>query len=451
MSRGIKIQDLIVKKFGGFHLNKISCEWDLGEFILLTGDSGSGKSTLIHTVAGFNGVTFEGNILVDGLGIHKYSISEKAQKIGLMFQNPSQQFTMRTLEREFVFVLENCGVSYYNAKSRIQEAVDEMGISHLMYQELTTLSGGEKQRAALAILIAVDAPVFLLDEPFASIDPESRIFLINMLSKLRDKGKLIVVVDHDMTHYRQLIDRLFIMKNGSLTESQVESLPEITDVPKLKSYKEIDSAIFTLDNVAIGQGGEELIKKQDFTFYNGVSTLTGDNGAGKSTLMKAMVQLYPYSGKMFFQEKRVSRIFGKKRLYKLLTLAVQSAEQQFVTLEVSSELNFPKKISNEISKRQLQALEELNITHLLDRSLFHLSEGQKKMVQLISLLSLDHNFLILDEPFSGLDKKTCDYFVRWIEEKRTQTDFLIVSHRLDPLDEISDYHLHLSNKSLKEV
>ncbi|OUZ16475.1 hypothetical protein A5868_001396 [Enterococcus sp. 12F9_DIV0723] len=100
------------------------------------------------------------HILIDGLDIQRYSISEKAQKIGLMFQNPSQQFTMITLEGEFIFSLENCRVSYDNAKRRIQEAVDEMEIAHLMHQQLTTLSGGEKQRAALAILIAVDAPGF---------------------------------------------------------------------------------------------------------------------------------------------------------------------------------------------------------------------------------------------------------------------------------------------------
>lgn len=451
MAGVISIQGLSVKTNETGILNNISCEWKLGEFILLAGDSGSGKSTLMHTIAGFNGITFKGNILFDGQSIQKYTMAEKAQKIGLMFQNPGQQFTMRTLERELFFVLENCGIPYDLAKVKIREAVDEMGVGYLLHQDLMTLSGGEKQRAALAILIAVDAPVLLLDEPFASIDPSSRIFLINMLGKLRERGKLIVTVDHDMTHYRPLVDRFFMMKNGCLVETDIANLSEKVPIPLLTNGKESELSNFKLDSITIKQGAKTLLNQEEFFFQKGVSTLTGDNGVGKSTLLKSMAQLYPYKGKMFFQDKRLSKIMGKKKLYESLNLAVQDASQQFVTLDVASEINFPKQKNSEMSKRQIQAFEDLNIAHILDRSLFHLSEGQKKMVQLISLLSLDHQFLMLDEPFSGLDQKACDYFAQWILEKKSQTDFLIVSHRLAPLDGISDYHIHLSNQVLKEV
>lgn len=451
MAGVISIQGLSVKTNETGILNNISCEWKLGEFILLAGDSGSGKSTLMHTIAGFNGITFKGNILFDGQSIQKYTMAEKAQKIGLMFQNPGQQFTMRTLERELFFVLENCGIPYDLAKVKIREAVDEMGVGYLLHQDLMTLSGGEKQRAALAILIAVDAPVLLLDEPFASIDPSSRIFLINMLGKLRERGKLIVTVDHDMTYYRPLVDRFFMMKNGCLVETDIANLSEKVPIPLLTNGKESELSNFKLDSITIKQGAKTLLNQEEFFFQKGVSTLTGDNGVGKSTLLKSMAQLYPYKGKMFFQDKRLSKIMGKKKLYESLNLAVQDASQQFVTLDVASEINFPKQKNSEMSKRQIQAFEDLNIAHILDRSLFHLSEGQKKMVQLISLLSLDHQFLMLDEPFSGLDQKACDYFAQWILEKKSQTDFLIVSHRLAPLDGISDYHIHLSNQVLKEV
>lgn len=164
-----------------------------------------------------------------------------------------------------------------------------------------------------------------------------------------------------------------------------------------------------------------------------------------------MAQLHPYKGKMRFQDRRLSRFWGKKSLYESLTLAVQDAAQQFVTLEVASELRFPNEDAGEIRDRQMQALEDLHISHVLDRSLYHLSEGQKKMVQLIALLSLDHQFLMLDEPFAGLDLKASDYFADWIEDKKRDTDFLIVSHRLGPLESVSDHHIHLSNQVLKEV
>ncbi|MFW3364050.1 ATP-binding cassette domain-containing protein [Aerococcus viridans] len=451
MSGVVNIQNLTVKNNELIILNDISCEWLFGEFILLAGDSGSGKSTFMHTIAGFNGASFQGNVVMDGQRMSDYTIPEKAQKIGLMFQNPGQQFTMRTLERELYFVLENCGIPYNLAKERIREAVDEVGIAYLLHQDLMTLSGGEKQRAALTILIAVDAPILLLDEPFASIDPASRIFLMDMLGKLRDKGKLIVIVDHDMSHYRPLVDRFLMMKNGCLTEVDVTHLPEEIPIPLLKSNNGSESSMFTLDHIRIKQGDKTLLNQEAFIFQKGVTTLTGNNGAGKSTLLKSMAQLYPYKGRMCFQDKWLSKFVSKKRLYESLTLAVQDASQQFVTLDVRDEITFPKQKNSEINARQLQAFEDLNITHILDRSLFHLSEGQKKMVQLIALLGLDHQFLMLDEPFSGLDQKSCDYFARWILEKKNQTDFLIVSHRLAPLEGISDYHIHLSKKLLEEV
>ena len=274
---------------------------------------------------------------------------------------------------------------------------------------------------------------------------------MDMLGKLRDKGKLIVIIDHDMSHYRPLVDRFFLMNNGYLMETDVAHLPEEVLIPQLKSNNGSQSSIFTLDHIKIKQGDKTLLKQEAFIFQKGVTTLTGDNGAGKSTLLKSMAQLYPYKGRMCFKGKRLSKFVSKKRLYESLTLAVQDASQQFVTLTVRDEVTFPKQKNGEINARQLQAFEDLNMTHILDRSLFHLSEGQKKMVQLISLLGLDHQFLMLDEPFSGLDQKSYDYFARWILEKKNQTDFLIVSHRLTPLEGISDHHIHLSKQLLEEV
>ena len=90
MSALVQISDLTVRKNETVILDRISCDWQLGDFILLTGDSGSGKSTFIHTIAGFNGVSFQGNVVMDGQRISNYTIPEKAQKIGLMFQNPGQ-------------------------------------------------------------------------------------------------------------------------------------------------------------------------------------------------------------------------------------------------------------------------------------------------------------------------------------------------------------------------
>lgn len=449
--QGIVTKKLVVQKGETTILDQLSCEFKQGTFSLLTGDSGCGKTTLLHTIAGFDGTTYLGEIFVNNHNTQQLTTVEKAQQIGIMFQNPSQQFTMRTLQRELMFVMENFNLPIAESNERMARAVQEMQMGALLHRELVTLSGGEKQRAALTILLALDPPIFLLDEPFASIDPDSRMLLIKKLASLRDKGKLIVVADHELNGYQPYVDRFIRMTNGQLKE---QSLDELTSQPQLGSLRNPDApveSLFELQNFSLFQGEKELLIPQNFQFKKGITTLTGVNGTGKSTLLRAMVQLQAYKGLMYFDGQKLSRHFGKRKLYEKMTLAVQQAEQQFVTLQVDKELNFPKEPEEKIKQKQLAAMKTLGIDHVRERSLYQLSEGQKKMIQLIAMLSLDCTFLLLDEPFTGLDERACQFFVKWLEEKKQRTSLLIVSHRLEPLVGVSDHHVHLANQQLQEV
>lgn len=449
--KGIEINELVVQKEATTIINKLSAQLSAGSFVLLTGDSGCGKTTLLHTVAGFDGSTYQGEILVNGQNNAQRTMTEKAQQIGLMFQNPSQQFTMRTLRRELMFAMENSGIAIAEAKERMDKAIHEMKMESLLHQELATLSGGEKQRAALTVLLAMNAPILLLDEPFASVDPLSRKWLIKKLADLRNQGKLILIADHELTDYAPFVDRFIRMEGGQLTNQSVSQLATQQPLGKLTQANASQTTLFTLQQVALHQGTKPLVTPQTVVFKQGITTLTGENGVGKSTLLRAMVQLHPYAGTMFLEDKKLSRRFGKKKLYEQMTLAVQHAEQQFVTLHVNQELAFPKEPSEAIKQLQLQAMEELGIQHLLNRGLYQLSEGQKKMIQLITMLSLERKFLLLDEPFTGLDARACQYFVDWLAQKKEQTNFLIVSHRLEPLVGVSEHHMHLSEQKLQEV
>ena len=449
--KGIEINELVVQKEATTIINKLSAQLSAGSFVLLTGDSGCGKTTLLHTVAGFDGSTYQGEILVNGQNNAQRTMTEKAQQIGLMFQNPSQQFTMRTLRRELMFAMENSGIAIAEAKQRMDKAIHEMKMESLLHQELATLSGGEKQRAALTVLLAMNAPILLLDEPFASVDPLSRKWLIKKLADLRNQGRLILIADHELTDYAPFVDRFIRMEGGQLTEQSVSQLATQQPLGKLTQANASQTTLFTLQQVALHQGTKLLVTPQTVAFKQGITTLTGENGVGKSTLLRAMVQLHPYTGAMFLEDKKLSRRFGKQKLYEQMTLAVQHAEQQFVTLHVDQELAFPKEPSEAIKQRQLQAMEELGIQHLLNRGLYQLSEGQKKMIQLITMLSLERKFLLLDEPFTGLDARACQYFVDWLAQKKEQTNFLIVSHRLEPLVGVSEHHMHLSEQKLQEV
>ena len=441
---GIRLKDL------QFHretplFDHLSFEFATGALTVLTGDSGSGKSTLLNLIAGFAPMTYSGTILLDNHDLSGASMQAKAQQVGMLFQNPDQQFTMRTLSGELAFALENLGLSATAMIQRSKQAVALGDTQALLNRDLQTLSGGEKQRAALTVLLAMNPPILLLDEPFASIDPVSRQQLITKLGRLRDAGKTIVIADHDLRDYAGVADALVALKDGQLTRLPLTTLTTIPTRFDLTQANAATVSLLRFDQVVCARNHQILVQAPTWQFNTGITTLTGANGSGKSTLLRAMVQLHPYRGRMFLDSRRLRRT---KKLYRTMTLAVQDAGKQFVTLTPADELAFGPALTPKVRKRQAAALAYLGLTGKQTGSLYHLSEGQKKMVQLIAMLSLERTFLLLDEPFSGLDERACAFFAAWIKEKAAKQAFLIVTHRLAPLAGISHQHVALADHRL---
>ena len=441
---GIRLKDL------QFHretplFDHLSFEFATGALTVLTGDSGSGKSTLLNLIAGFAPMTYSGTILLDNHDLSGASMQAKAQQVGMLFQNPDQQFTMRTLSGELAFALENLGLSAAAMAQRSKQAVALGDTQALLNRDLQTLSGGEKQRAALTVLLAMNPPILLLDEPFASIDPVSRQQLITKLGRLRDAGKTIVIADHDLRDYAGVADALVALKDGQLTRLPLTTLTTIPTRFDLTQANAATVSLLRFDQVVCARNHQILVQAPTWQFNTGITTLTGANGSGKSTLLRAMVQLHPYRGRMFLDSRRLRRT---KKLYRTMTLAVQDAGKQFVTLTPADELAFGPALTPKVRKRQAAALAYLGLTGKQTGSLYHLSEGQKKMVQLIAMLSLERTFLLLDEPFSGLDERACAFFAAWIKDKAAKQAFLIVTHRLAPLAGISHQHVALADHRL---
>ncbi|WP_207941490.1 energy-coupling factor transport system ATP-binding protein [Enterococcus sp. DIV2402] len=438
----IELKDVTFQQQKHIILNRLSFVFPKQQFILVTGDSGSGKSTLFRLIAGFAQLSYTGKILLDGKNLATASMKEKAQTVGMVFQNPSQQFTMRTLRKEIIFALENLGLAVSEINRRMNHALALGETSHLADREINQLSGGERQRAALTVILAIDAPILILDEPFASIDSESRLRLIQKLKQLRNQGKTIILSDHDWLGYQEVVDQVVELTKGKLHTCSLDKL-DATTCFYLHPSKDKRPPFFDLQKVQI-QRNKQLLLETSWQLNKGITTLTGANGAGKTSLLKAMSQLEKYRGKMFLNGKKLRK---KRQLYQTMSLVVQDAAKQFVTLTVQEELLFSKNQNPEIRAKQQEALAYFKIDGT--QSLFHLSEGQKKIVQLISMLSLDLEFLLLDEPFAGLDQKACRYFVEWIQEQSNQQDFLIVTHRLAPLAGISHHHIVLEKQALQ--
>ena len=415
-------------------------------FTLLVGKSGSGKSTLFQVIAQLSALPYSGQVLIDGIELSKLSITERVQTVGILFQNPNHQFTMESLFEELIFTLENIGHPVQEIDSKIAEVVRQCRCKAILHRPIHHLSGGEKQKAALAVLFAMNPRVYLLDEPFASIDRKSRIEILEILKELASKGKTVILCDHDLTDYEAYIDYMVELRDGQLREVFQIPISETTQVVS----KEVASSpeLFHIDRTTCELDKRPLFSIADFTFYQGISCILGDNGVGKSTLFRSILQFQKYKGRITWRGAVLKK---KKSLYRDLTGVVQEAEKQFIRVSLREELQLDGPDS-ERNQRILQALRYFDLEKELDKSPYQLSGGQQKMIQLLTMLTSRATVVLLDEPFAGLDESACAYICRWIrEDSQKGRSFLMISHRLDPLVSIVDYWVEMTATGLKHL
>jgi len=194
---------------------------DEGEFVLLTGPSGCGKTTFCRCLNGLipnsYGGTFSGRVVVDGLLTSEHAVYEIAQRLGLVFQNPENELFCTTVEREVAFGPENLALPRGEVRSRVEESLGVVGISHLRDKSPEELSGGEQQKVAIAALLAMKPKVLVLDEPTANLDPLSARSVLNILAKLNtESGVTIILVEHRLEMVAHMADRCAVFDDGRL-------------------------------------------------------------------------------------------------------------------------------------------------------------------------------------------------------------------------------------------
>ena len=415
-------------------------------FTLLVGSSGSGKSSLFQLIAQVSSLPYSGQVLINGSEVSQLSIIERVQTVGILFQNPNHQFTMENLFEELIFTLENIGHPVQEIDSKIAEVVQQCRCEKILHRPIHHLSGGEKQKAALAVLFAMNPRVYLLDEPFASIDRKSRIEILEILKELVSDGKTVILCDHDLSDYEAYIDHMVELRDGQLRKINQIPTSEMTQV----ASKEVASSseLFHMDKTTCELDKRPLFSIVNFTFYQGISCILGDNGVGKSTLFRSILQFQKYKGRITWRGTVLKK---KKSLYRDLTGVVQEAEKQFIRASLREELQLDGDDS-ERNQRIFQALRYFDLEQELDKSPYQLSGGEQKMIQLLTMLTSRATVVLLDEPFAGLDDRACHYFCQWIVEDRNQgRSFLLISHRLDPLISVVDYWIEMTSQGLSHV
>ncbi|MFD1548808.1 ABC transporter ATP-binding protein [Levilactobacillus fuyuanensis] len=442
-------------------LNHLSGTFPADKFSLLTGVSGGGKSTLLKLIAGLlpnadDAITFDGHPL------SSVAPTQRAATVAMLFQEPSTQFTMDTVQNELRFALENQQVPAEQIAQRSDTALAFVGISDLKFRKLMQLSGGEQQKVALAIIVAMNSDVILLDEPFASIDPPTRLVLLEKLVALcTDRGKTIVLADHDLSGYQQWVDHLAVLADGQLnllsTAETQQRFAAFTPQRLRLSHVQLPTDQLTVrlygTQLGLAHGDRQLLTPQDLSFYAHRTTLiTGPNGSGKSTLFKALVRLGHYQGHIAYRDTDIKKL--RKRHYaRQVGLMFQSATAQFLNVTVAEELALSQKYGNSTyftPERVQSLLRELNLDGRDDQVLYSLSSGQQKKLQLLCMLMMTPEVLLLDEPLKGLDYASIQTVMAILTTVQRELDLtlILISHQLSGLDDLVDLHLQLADKQL---
>jgi len=191
-----------------------------GEVVVLAGPSGCGKSTLLRAINGliphmYTG-EYSGDVRVAGSSVRASSMRDLAQTVGFLFQNPENQIFMFTVERDVAFGLENLGVPRPEMRRRVDEAIDLLGIENLSQRAPHELSDGQKQRVALAGVLAMRPRLIILDEPTSLLDPKTAMELVDLVASLRKQlGTTFVVVEHRLDLLVKVADRIVVMNAGA--------------------------------------------------------------------------------------------------------------------------------------------------------------------------------------------------------------------------------------------
>ena len=430
-------------------LKDVDLSADAGSLTLVCGASGCGKSTLMKALTGLvpqmTPGELDGVVSINGRNLADVALTDVGHLCSSVFQNPRTQFFCDTVAEELAFCGENYGRERATLRQQSERAAKLMGISHLMERKLTTLSGGQLQKVALACALASGAPVLLADEPTSNLDPAAISEVRAALKVLKEQGLTIVVVEHRLHFLRGLADQVLLMESGRVTrrwngaeffsmgQAQRRSLglrtlvdpgPPETWVGQVKEGRQEkqtgrqEKQVGRQENreatpsqvrlscrgLSFAYGDSPVFEGLDADFPAGqITCIAGANGVGKTTLVRVLCGLAaPSSGSISMDGVPASR----KTRRSACALVMQDTGRQLFSDTLAGELTIGASHASGQSGEQLLA--DFDLANLGERHPLSLSGGQKQRLVIAAARATGRPIVILDEPTSGVDARHLD-------------------------------------------
>ncbi len=447
-------------------LRAVSFVQAAGETIGVMGASGAGKSTLAkclnRIVPEFEDGDFHGAIRIAGEPLEHLRVCDLAPKVGMVFQDFEAQLFSTNVAHEVAFAMEQVGMERAEMDRRIMPALEAVGLRGFEHRDPMSLSGGEKQRLAIASVLALRPSVIVLDEPTTDLDPEGRAEVFELIAKLRAQGLSLIVIEHESEELRAA-DRIIVLREGEIAadgpppevfartellrdcgvrppglghalemlgiEAQAKNvdqafeeilrayprlaktLIENTAESRLQTTAAAGPTFVGIENVSFSYaGGSRALDSIDLKVEAGeFLAIVGQNGSGKTTLAKHIVGLLPpATGRVTIDGKDRAQMRPAETAREV-AYVFQNPDHQIFAATVEDEVVFgPRNFGladDEIRRRCDEALEAVGLQNERQSDPFLLSKGERQRLAVASVLVLRPRMLILDEPTTGLDHR----------------------------------------------
>lgn len=486
----IEFRNVSYSKNNSMILENISFSLKKNKYNVIIGKNGSGKSTILKLIVGLEKIS-GGQIFIDNeeLVYKRDELYKIRKKTGIVFQESNEHIIGETVAESLIFGMENNRIPLEKMKENMAKYVKLFKLENIIDKKTVNLSGGEKQKVALAGAVITEPDIILLDEVTEMWDKATKEKMNGIIEKFLEDGKTVVSVTHNPEEIRRSDNIIFITEEGKIVTGKSE---EVNKILEEKENTEINHEMiseYSTDLTKISLKEEEIkVKIKDISYYyekerkiidslsidipkDSITAITGKSGTGKTTLIEIISGLAflgeNFSGEIEYnfrnenKEKEDEKLLlykniSERELYEIrkrIGIVFQNTGEQFFSGTVLEELEYnitkKYKIKNKKSKELSNRINEIAEIFGYDekflmKSPFILSGGEKKMLGLALAVCLEPEILVLDEPTGALDYNMTVKFMKIVEKmKKNGTTVILVTHDENIVKQYSDYILKM--------